>query len=86
MDDLCADVLGLLGEFVGAVLNLPLDLLEVGVLAAALVGESRPLSGNLVSIGILLLRNVDECEFEWCPGNDASASWEKILPDDVFDD
>lgn len=63
MDDLCADVLGLLGELVGAVLNLPLDLLKVRVLAAALVGESGPLSSNLVSIGILLLRNVDKCEF-----------------------
>ena len=86
MDDLCADVLRLLGELVSAVLNLPLDLLKVGVLAAALVGESSPLSGDLVSIGILLLRNVDECEFEWCPGNNAGASWEEILPNNVLDD
>lgn len=86
MDDLCANVLGLLGELVGTVLNLPLDLLKVDILAAALVGESRPFSNNLVSIGILLLRNIDEGEFEWCPGNNAGTSWEEVLPNNVLDD
>ncbi len=96
VDGLAVDALVVTGNACRLVLNLPLDVGEVGEAAVGNVVELCPLGaarrgGRSVRVagrirGVVILGDVDELEDQGPPCNDAAAAGQKVATDNVFED
>ncbi len=95
---LAVDALVVSSDSRSLILDLPLDILEVGELALWDVVKLCPFSLRLNAgccvwdmdfvafWGVILWWDVDKLEDKWSSGDDAAASWEKVPSNDVLED